>query len=250
MHLTAESERRKAAQRILATLSDNRAFAVKSSKNLGEDQDLSFPAYLVLLLNNTNMKHFISSELIDKLQADTRQIILTLNHLRREDPEVLVQQPAPNKWSVAQVLEHLNAYGRYYLPAMQSAMNDYKGKGNPQFKPGWLGDYFTKMIAPKENNRVTNKMQAPKGYRPSADIDSKDVLDEFSTQQQFLLELLETARTKDLKKIRVPISISKLIKLSLGDTFRFVIAHHQRHFVQVENTLAAVRRVSDLKFEI
>jgi hypothetical protein len=225
------------------------ALAVKSSENLGVHQDLSSCADIVLFSNNWIMKQFISNELIDKLQADTRQIILTLNHLRREDPEILLQQPAPDKWSVTQVLEHLNAYGRYYLPAMESAMRASKRKADPQFKPGWLGDYFTKMIAPKKNNRVSNKMQAPKGYRPSADMDSKKVLDEFEEQQQIILELLETARTKNLRAIRVPISISKLIKLTLGDTFRFLIAHHQRHFVQIENTLAGVRDLGSLRLQ-
>jgi hypothetical protein len=28
--------------------------------------------------------------------------------------------------------------------------------------------------------------------------------------------------------------------LKLGDTFRFIIAHEQRHFVQIRNTLEAV----------
>jgi hypothetical protein len=28
-----------------------------------------------------------------------------------------------------------------------------------------------------------------------------------------------------------------MIKLKLGDTFRFFIAHEQRHFIQIQNTL-------------
>jgi uncharacterized damage-inducible protein DinB len=38
----------------------------------------------------------------------------------------------------------------------------------------------------------------------------------------------------------VPISIAKFIKIRLGDTFRFLIAHQQRHFAQVANTLKAL----------
>ncbi|WP_315818041.1 DinB family protein [Paraflavitalea speifideaquila] len=33
----------------------------------------------------------------------------------------MLQQPAAGKWSVAQAIEHLNSYGRYYLPLMQKA---------------------------------------------------------------------------------------------------------------------------------
>ena len=42
-------------------------------------------------------------------------------------------------------------------------------------------------------------------------------------------------------KIRISISISRFVKLKLGDTFRFLIAHEQRHFVQVARTLYVTR---------
>jgi hypothetical protein len=55
------------------------------------------------------------------------------------------------------------------------------------------------------------------------------------------LQLLNKARNTDLGKIRIPISIAPFIKLKLGDVFAFIIAHHQRHFVQINNTLAAIK---------
>jgi hypothetical protein len=45
------------------------------------------------------------------------------------------------------------------------------------------------------------------------------------------------ALSTDMGKLRLPISISKLIKLKAGDTFRFLIAHQQRHFVQLQNAM-------------
>lgn len=68
----------------------------------------------------------------------------------------------------------------------------------------------------------------------------KKVIDEFINQQESLLRLLEESRKVSLNKTRTAISISKLIKLKLGDTFRFVIYHNQRHMVQaqrIENVL-------------
>lgn len=179
-------------------------------------------------------------QLLDKLEADTKQIILTLHYLLQEDPGVLTEQPAAGKWSVAQVVEHLNSYGRYYLPLMQQALKQATYPASATFTPGWLGDYFVKSMLPKEDGRIPNKMQAPKDHRPSPDVDSFTVLNEFMSQEKLLLELLRQARTTDLNKIRIPISIAKFVKLKLGDTFRFLIAHHQRHFVQVSNTLQAI----------
>ena len=188
------------------------------------------------------MKMMQSNQLLDRLETDTKQLILTIHYLLQEDPGALLQQPAAGKWSVAQVIEHLNSYGRYYLPLIEKALKDSKYPSNASFKPGWLGDYFTKSMLPKEDGRIANKMQSPKDHRPSPHVDSLRVLNEFLAQEKLLLQLLQQARKTDLNKIRIPISIAKFIKIKLGDTFRFLVAHHQRHFVQVSNTLEAVKK--------
>lgn len=185
------------------------------------------------------MKKTRSLELLDQQQSYVRKIIATTMLVRQEDPELLLRQPAPGKWSVIQTLYHLNSYGRYYLPAIEKAMQESKAS-QEWYTPGWLGNYFTNMMLPK-NGVVTNKMQAPKDHRPPPDLDIKPVMDEFLTQQNHLLELLEAAKSKNIGAIRVPISLSKMVKLKLGDTFRFFIAHEQRHLVQVHLALQACK---------
>ena len=187
------------------------------------------------------MKNLDSKKFLETLKAETRQYILTLNRLRQEDPENLLEQPSTDKWSVAQVLEHLNTYSRYYLPLIASKINENREKPERVFESGWLGSYFIKSMLPKAG-KVTNKMKAPKGHRPVSDLDNKVVLDEFEKHQQHLLQLLEKAENRNLNKIRIPISISWFIKINLGDTFGFLIAHQQRHFVQIANTLNAVKQ--------
>lgn len=61
---------------------------------------------------------------------------------------------------------------------------------------------------------------------------TKEVLTVFLNQQQTMLKLLNQARSISLNKTKTSISISKLIKLKLGDTFRVVIYHNQRHLMQ------------------
>jgi len=187
------------------------------------------------------MKKLKSAPLLEELKANTRKIILTLNYLCKEDESILVRQPSPAKWSIAQVLEHLNAYGRFYLPEIEKAINNNPVRKIEFFKPGWLGDYFTKMMQPKENGQIKNKMKAMKDYTPSVNLDSKAVIDECLAQQQFLLQLLEAAEDRDISSIRIPVSLSRWIRLKLGDTFRFLIAHEQRHFVQIDNILAVLK---------
>ena len=68
-------------------------------------------------------------------------------------------------------------------------------------------------------------------------LESHAVISEFIDQQEKLLQLLEAAAKVDLNKVRIPISISKLIKLRLGDTFNFTVAHQNRHVLQAQRAL-------------
>ena len=104
------------------------------------------------------MQKYNSLELLNQLQADIRQIILVANYLKSTDPGILLQQPAAGKWSVTQVLEHLNSYGNYYLIAIERSLEQDKPASNV-FKPGWIGDYFTKLMNPGENGTIRHKMQ-------------------------------------------------------------------------------------------
>jgi len=138
------------------------------------------------------------------------------------------------------VLEHLNSYGYYYLPAIKSSLQQDK-PATAFFKPGWAGDYFTKIMKPTEEGEIRMKMKAPKDHRPAPSLDIKTVLDEFIRQQHALLDLLESAKSKNIGSIRTPISLTRFIKLKVGDTFRFLIAHEQRHFVQIKVALKMVK---------
>lgn len=189
------------------------------------------------------MKKYNSLELLEQLQVDIRQLILEANYLKMTDPGILLQERAAGKWSVIQVLEHLNSYGNYYLVAIEKALKQDR-PATDLFKPGWIGNYFTKLMKPGENGTIANRMQSPKDHRPHSHPDAFPVLTTFLEQQHYLLELLESAKTKNIGSIRTPASISRFIKLKVGDVFRFLIAHEQRHFVQIENTLAAVKGVT------
>jgi hypothetical protein len=195
------------------------------------------------------MNKFKSEELINDLQADVKQIIAAAEHLQTADPVKLNYCPAEGAWSAAQVLEHLNAYNRYYLPAIEKAMIHISKDTSAWFVPGFWGNYFTKMMMPKNVYEVKNKMKAMKSYTPGKGLNVEAVFKEFFQHQNKLLQLLDVARRRNMNSIRIPISISKLIRFKLGDTFRFLIAHEQRHMIQARNAIKAVG-VSTDKFPV
>jgi hypothetical protein len=182
-----------------------------------------------------------TTQYLEGLQAQTeRWLQKVVRDWQMLPPEQLSYHPAPGAWSAAQCLEHLNIYGRHYLPAIEKAILQGKKQGSKptgNFKPGWLGAYFTQLMQPQQGGVFKSKMKAPKNAVPSAQPDPQRMLAEFIDQQEKMLELLRDAVSVNLNALRVPISLSPWIRLKLGDTFGFVLAHIERHVLQADRAI-------------
>lgn len=170
--------------------------------------------------------------LIDELSTEVRkQIQIVREHYIPASAEKLNSPSEDGGWSILQCLEHLNSYGVYYLPAIAAALDRAENRSGEMYKGGWLGNYFTKIMSPETG---TKKYKAMKGHLPAIDLDSASVLNDFLHQAELLLVYLEAARRIDIGSVRVPLSLAKWIRLKLGDIFRFLIAHNNRHVLQAE----------------
>jgi DinB superfamily len=183
-------------------------------------------------------KMYQTTVLLDNLYQKTESFLeKAVREWQLLPAEQLNRQPAPNAWSAAQCLEHLNVYGRYYLPELKKAIADAKKQPSSTYQSGWLGDYFYRLMLPNTVGSLKSKMKAPKNAIPPVELDSAAVIAEFIEQQEQLLQLIDQARAVNLASMRIPISLTKLIRLKLGDTFLFVIAHNERHILQAERAL-------------
>jgi DinB superfamily len=148
------------------------------------------------------------------------------------------RKPSTEGWSANECLQHLNSYGRYYLPSIENVLiKSQRAEESSQFSPGWFGNYFTKLMLPTKEGKLSKKMKSPKDHSPKTIIESHQVIAEFIDQQEKLLQLLRKAKGIGLNKNRVGISIAPFIKLKLGDVFMFLIAHIIRHVQQAERAL-------------
>ena len=141
-------------------------------------------------------------------------------------------------WSVAQCLSHLNTYGDFYLPQLVTALKNQPGRPVSLVKRGWLGNYLIKMMDP---SRKTTRYKAMKKHLPKKEVNAHQIVADFIEQQEHLLKLLDLAGRSDLNRIRIPTSISRMVRLKLGDTLVFLIIHNERHIQQANRNL----KVSD-----
>ncbi|MBK1896003.1 DinB family protein [Chryseobacterium paridis] len=175
-----------------------------------------------------------SSQLIAELKNITQNNIQYVETLLQKTDRELNHRVSENSWSILECIEHLNLYGHFYIPEISKRIQASTSSPKSTFSPGILGNYFAKMMLPKEK---PNPMKTLKTMNPIHSKLDKEVLNEFIKQQQQLLILLDQSKNINLEKIKTSISISKLIKLKLGDTLRFVIYHHIRHIGQAKRIL-------------
>ncbi|GHN00858.1 hypothetical protein WSM22_23470 [Cytophagales bacterium WSM2-2] len=181
------------------------------------------------------MKAIATKELIDRLEEQVESHMSeAIRSFQNLNDEALLRPAANGGWSIAQCLEHLNRYGNYYLPEIKKALTLDLPDKSGKFKSSWLGAYFTKMMSPDTGKK---KITTFKDYSPQPELDAHVVVAEFIHQQETLLNCLRMARSKDLNKIRIATSISRWIKMKLGDTFQFLIAHNERHMRQAKRNL-------------
>ncbi|GAB3900967.1 DinB family protein [Larkinella knui] len=199
------------------------------------------------------MPEFQSHQLLDELARDTRTLAETVEkEFSRMTSKDLNRQPAPDRWSIAQCLDHLNSYGHYYIPLLENAV--LKGEQQqlaapPRFRSGWLGNYFANAMKPKADGSIGLKSKAIKAHTPASNLDGRAVLTLFLEQQQAILDLLDRAKRVNIQTLRVPISIARFIRLSVGDTFRFLIAHQQRHVLQARRAASELNLQSTISVE-
>lgn len=177
-----------------------------------------------------------SEVLIAELIERTKQYLIKAEEFKSLEMDQLNWKAGQEIWSILECIEHLNLYGDFYLPEIDLRISRANHEAEADFRPGFLGDYFAKSMLPKEK---LNKMKTFKSKNPNGSKLNKATITRFLEQQQKMLELLDKARRVSLNKTKAAISISSLIKLKLGDTFRFVIYHNERHMVQADKILYA-----------
>lgn len=183
-----------------------------------------------------------SSELLDALKKDS----LSINDIFQSQflslsVDQLNWKPDIHSWSISECLEHIVLSGQFYINEITNSFLSHKPENEPiniNFKPGLIGNYSAKSMKPENSGEIKNKMKTFKRMEPGkSGIDAKKLFIDFGKYQDDLILLIEKARYYNLNTIKINSSIGRIIRFKLGDAFRFVIAHNQRHIQQAIHVL-------------
>lgn len=170
----------------------------------------------------------------EKALKEVEGIIEGLN-----DDELNTQEAA-GKWSILQCLKHLSIANQIYVENIQKAYSKYPPQPEDLYRSHWKGDYFTKMISPRENDVVKNKMKTIKSMDPQQALNPEETINEFFNTHRQLIELIRQSENYSLNRVKVPTALGALVKLRLGDAFRFLLGHLDRHLLQLKRIRKAI----------
>lgn len=178
-----------------------------------------------------------TKELLQELRELTERHIAQVKEWIYLDEKILNHKDGPDSWSVLECIEHLHRYACFYHPEIRKRIQSADHDPVPEFRSGWLGNYFAQMMLPKEGMK---KIRTFADMNPNGSKLNVSVLETFIRSLEELPGLLDAAARVNLNKVKTSISISRWIRLKLGDTLRVVIYHNQRHIRQAEKVLSAI----------
>lgn len=142
-----------------------------------------------------------------------------------------VWKPGPNRWSIAECLEHMNATARFYLPAIDEGIADAIRNGayaEGPFKYNLIGRIFSRLMEPPARFR----MRAPIDKMPGPERPKRETLAGFRAYQVQYVDRLRQANGLDLSRSCVRSPFASWIRIPLGSAFASMAAHERRHLWQ------------------
>lgn len=177
-----------------------------------------------------------TKQFIEALTNDLQTVIETVHQEIDGLGENSLNTPeGEKKWSILQCMEHMSIAHQVYVSNISKALSKAnKGSAVDTFRSHWKGDMFTKMMKPKENGAIKGKMKTFKAMEPKETLNAAKTIATFDQIHNELLRLLKESADYNLNGIKIPTAMGLMVKLRLGDAFRFIIAHAQRHTLQLK----------------
>jgi uncharacterized damage-inducible protein DinB len=143
--------------------------------------------------------------------------------------------PAPGRWSVGQVVNHLNVSGASYLDRLEPLLAGARARGvrdRGDYRPSLVGGLFVKSLEPPPRVRL----KAPRIYRPSEPgpgLDRAGGLARWNALHDRLEAAIRAAAGLDLRRIRLISPVTRLVRMNAGDALNLVLTHERRHLYQL-----------------
>lgn len=135
------------------------------------------------------------------------------------------------KWSIAEVLEHLNLVNASYEKVLSDAVagtSDMGFTGKLGFIVNFLGDMIYKSVEPTRAKR----MKTFPVWEPAQSNVSVEVISDFKKHQALIKQLITDNKQLLEKDIVIPSPANRYIVYKLRKAVEIVVSHEERHLNQ------------------
>ena len=160
-----------------------------------------------------------------------------VRQLQQQPADALRHHPRPDAWSALDCVEHMNLFYDDYLPRVERAVQGGKPSAEQNYSSGFFGKMMINSLRPQQGKRrmkiKTFKKMTPK----TDDKPTEPVFAAFFRHHTQLAELLAQAAPLDWNRVKVASAIGPILRFKLGDCFRIMLAHTERHLLQAQEAL-------------
>lgn len=145
-------------------------------------------------------------------------------------------KPSPDKWSIAQCLDHLIVSNNTYIPQFDAIIAGKHSNSfyqNIRFISKFFGEYLIRETGPV----VAKPMKNPPAFAPSQSEITGTIVSDFEKHQQQFCTKLSQLSGKDLDKTVLSSPALGIITYTLRDLLTILSGHEQRHLNQAKNVL-------------
>jgi hypothetical protein len=186
--------------------------------------------------------YMTSSELLAVVNQITAENLQELkNKLSKLSHEQESWRPNDATWNLLEIYAHLNAFAAFYHTAFKHRIATTKFRTfKENFLSSPLGKSAWKSMKLGNAQNVKRRFKTQRNYNPfvNKELLTGNERSELITNLEELILICEQAKTINIRKAKVPISISKIVRLRVGDALLFVAYHNQRHIQQALNLLS------------
>jgi hypothetical protein len=168
----------------------------------------------------------------EQLSADADRLVTPLSDAQ------FTWRPAPDAWSVAECLEHLNVTARLYLPMLDEGVADAIRRGlyaEGPYRYNILGRLMVAVVEPPPRFR----QKTPRAFHPESNRTRHSIMAAFRAYQVQFIDRLRQANGLDLARARVSSPAARWLRIPLGSAFALMTAHERRHLWQARRLVAS-----------
>ncbi len=171
---------------------------------------------------------------LEALAADYGSALERLRALRRAvPPEAWSRRPAPESWSPAECVAHLNLTSQAYVPILHDGLAEARRLGGGA--PARLSrDVFGWLIAWVSGPNRRFKTRTRPSFVPSGNRPVDELIAEFERLQADHLACLREADGLPIDRVKVSSPFEARLRYSLYSALTLIPGHQHRHLLQAE----------------